>query len=127
MPSTLIKTNKKTFSGVKLAQYVNDKKGTEFSNIAQAVTGLGVTVVGAAITNPVGSAIATALGLGIAYTAVRNAVIEGMDPNSLSKTLKKMKKNDELLVMTSFYQYLTGSGNHSAYYTKVTYLIITPV
>ncbi|WP_026895344.1 hypothetical protein [Clostridiisalibacter paucivorans] len=124
MASRLLKEESKTFSGMKLTQYVNEENGTNFDNIVEAVAGLGIAAVGAAVTNPMASAIATALGLALAIDAVIDAVTEALDDSDLESTIKKMDEGDSLKVITKFYEWSSGSGNHYTWYSEEEFEIV---
>lgn len=124
MPSKLLKTTTKTFSGIELTNYVNDARGTEYEVLSAAIIGAGISIVSAACGKKMSGVIATALGLTIGASTVVNAIIAGFDDSDLSSTIKKMDDDDKLKVTTKFYEWSSGSGNSYTYTTKVTYAIV---
>jgi|GEM_PF-2544542 len=124
MPSTLLKTTTQTYSGTKLAQYVNDAQGTEFDTITIAIASLGIGVVSVACGKKMAGLIATALGLAIATKTVIDAILAGFDDSDLKSMIKKMGDDDSLKVTTKFYEWSSGGGSSYTYYTEISYSIV---
>lgn len=125
MPTRLLGTDVSTFSGIKLTKYVNDAQGSDFDDIAEAVTGLGVGVVATSLFPPMAATIATALGLGLATKGVVDAITKALDDNDLGSMIERMKEGDELKVTTEFYEWSSSSGNHYTWYAEEIFEILT--
>ncbi|WP_018250276.1 hypothetical protein [Orenia marismortui] len=124
MGRRLLDQETKTFSGMELTKYVNNAKGTEFDNLEAAIQGLGLTVAGIVITNPMASAITTTIGVGVSLSTVYDAVIAAIDDSDLESTIDRMKEGNSLRVTTKFYEWSFGDGNHVTYYSNVSYTIV---
>ncbi len=124
MASRLLDSTTTTFSDIELTQYVNEQRGTNFSDIVEAVGNLGIAAVGISLLGPMAIKIAGLLSVGIGMADVIDALTESLDSNSLTNTVNRMKEGDKLKVTTSFYEWSSGSGNHYTYYSENTYTIV---
>ena len=122
--SHLLKKETETFSGATLTKYLNEEKGTNYKDLPAALLGVGASVAGAILIGPLAAQIATALGLALGISTVIDVVESGMDEAKLAPVLEKVGANGTLEVTTSFYEWLSGSGNHTGYYSETIYRAI---
>lgn len=120
----LLETKTKTYSDVALVKYVNNRYNKSFGSIVTALTGLGTSTVTAVVATGLASSIATALGLGIAFTTVVDVVESGLKSDGLGSVLSRMKKGQSLKVTTKFYEWSSGNGNSYTYYSKETFSLV---
>ena len=123
MPSRLLGQTTQTFSDIKLAQYVNDARGTNFANISVAIASLGIGAV-SYTKRPMAAFIANVLGLAMTLETVINTIIAGFDDSDLNSVVDQMEPGDKLMVVTKYYEYSTAGGVSYTYYADETYIII---
>ena len=119
--SILMKQTTEYFSGTALTTYLNQEKGTTFRNLPEAITNLGVGLVTLALVSPLALEISKALGLALALQTVIDTVEAGIKTEKLQPVLDEIGTTGTLEVTTSFYEWISGSGNHTAYYTEEEY------
>ncbi len=124
MSSTLIDKKIKTYSGKKLTRYLNEERGSSFDDLPEALASIGITVAGATLIPPLAVSIATYLGIALGIDTVASIIEEDMDKRKLGRVLEEIGTTGTLEVTTKFYEWLSGSGNHTGYYAEVTYRAI---
>ncbi len=124
MSTTLLKEETETFTGKELTKYLNEERGSNYKDLPEALMSLGVTAVGSILISPLAVQIAGILGLGIAVATVIQVIEDGMDSKKLASVLEEVGDHGTLEVTTSFYEWLSGSGNHTGYYSETTYRAI---
>lgn len=122
--TTLLKKKTETFTGKELTKYLNEERGKNYEDLTEALVGLGVATAGVVLVNPLAVQMAGILGLGIATATVIEVIEDGMDSKKLASVLEDVGDNGTLQVTTSFYEWLSGSGNHTGYYSETTYKAI---
>ncbi|MEK4031280.1 hypothetical protein MKZ02_22510 [Pseudobacillus sp. FSL P4-0506] len=99
--------NKKTkcFTGTNIATYVNKKRGTNFTNLTQAITRIGLSAIVIAATGPISAALANVLyvsGLSISVGSLISLIEGDFDTKKLQTTIlnETSKKGGALQVTT---------------------------
>lgn len=120
MTERLIKSTTERFSGDDIAIYVNEEYGTNYEDVALALVALGVSAVTFAIIPVLAIEMATLLSLGITTSTVVEEIRKAMESEDLGSVLQSLGGKD-LKVTTKFYEWLSGSGNHTGYFSRVTF------
>lgn len=129
MPSRLLTSTSKTFSGIELTEFCNEQAEASYEDIIGCVAGLGLALVAAYILPGISGVMATrlitaieAIGLGASINDLID-MIEGNGGAAQRQTIiNKIKTSGgKMKVTTNYYEYTTGSGNGSTNYTTTTY------
>lgn len=122
--SYLIKSSTTVYTNGELLQYLNDARKANYESFVEALAGLATGVVGLAIKKDIVSNIAGALGIGISIAGLEDIIASHLDAVELESYLPQMNDHSRLYITTRLYEWLSGSGNHTAYYTENDYAII---
>lgn len=122
--SELLETKSKTFSMKEFTTYINEDRGTNFDSMGSAIAGLGTGIVSMAIKECMAKTLAGYLGIALSITAIIQEIEKSIDAAKVRQLLEGASDDDRIKVTTSFYAWLSGSGNHTGYYAETTYKIV---
>lgn len=121
--STLIKSSTTTYTQKELLMYLNDSQQLNFETLAAGIASLGVSVVGTLLKPGIAAKITGAIGVGLSIVGLADIIEDGIKASEMAPYLEKLGTNDSMKITTNLYEWLSGSGNHTAYYTEEKYAI----
>ncbi|MBQ3510614.1 MAG: hypothetical protein IJA90_11440 [Peptococcaceae bacterium] len=121
--SYLIKSSTTVYTHDELLLYLNNARKANYESLVEALAGLAAGVVGLAVKKDIVSKIAGAIGIGISIAGLEDIIASHMEATELEAYLPQVDENHCLYITTYLYEWLSGSGNHTAYYTENDYAI----
>lgn len=125
----LIGTEAREYTPAQIATIVNNDRNTNFSDLATAISLLGVTVVGTSLFNQYVTNVRLgiqhilgAVGIVASLVAIANNLQENKDLNALAGPLNMAAATGgTVTITTKTYQWVSGSGNQYTWKTETTY------
>ena len=121
--STLIKSSTTTYTQKELLMYLNDSQQLNFETLAAGIASLRVSVVGTLLKPGIAAKITGAIGVGLSIVGLADIIEDGIKASEMAPYLEKLGTNDSMKITTNLYEWLSGSGNHTEYYTEEKYAI----
>lgn len=122
MPERIIETTCKNFTAGELLAYINEEKKLHLNTLGEAITNLGLGVVGMAVIPGIAATLAGVISVGIAVADLIDYIKEAMEAEKLAPIIDRVnKEGGKVRVCTDIIEWSSGSGNSYAYYAKDRY------